>query len=593
MKSKVVILNIDNNNNNYEITSSNGLIGFTRGQQSMVDNTAPYYGVTASYGSVKFYDNENTIERYANLGYLKNNKKVQLYLGDDIVGTYETAKFSKEGQIVTLELQDLLIRSQNIDIGFHYDYNQSINNYIISKATENGYTFASGCTSQFVDSGNEVLFENKLWTQLDKIAKLSQICVFTNENGEIDVNTNPNRKTLKIRNFDYYTTPKLNPFNNNYVENVSIDRYIEKEEKETNEDDEEIARLTNFKNVSFEGVNKTKGYKFDLFYGESDLYYGQDYMYMSDIENQNGIKAKIPALSYKELDYVITPASGGVVNYKIKTNLMYLRVRLPISDDGSIFAKPYSDFLSEVKAKFTCRYFTDFGYAGISQYTLTFDEQRLGKWVLEDERAMNEYFYDLMDFYDEIGVTYQVEMQKSSYWISDGGKALEILLLIPTNTYLDIQSTNQVIYSAKREIVYEKIEVTVNGVHTFKYDILETKLFDDISEDLELGSNELIDEDKAITNLQNTYQEWKDGKKTLNFTCYKGNYYDTNGNLVYNSSSGDTIKVGDTIIPYINVGGIEKPIGNVDDDTPIEYVVTSSEIEYNGNTKLHLSVVEK
>lgn len=587
MKAKIVILNI-NENVDYEITSDNGLISFTRGIQSTTDNTKLYYGTVAGYGNIKFYDNNNDIERYANLGYLKDRKKVQLYLGNEIVGTYETSKFSKEGQIVTLELQDVLLRSKNIQIPFILKENYKnqgfsnigylIENLLISNGYEVSSNFTTIITSKLKNlEESDFILESSLWDLLDKLCKAFQICVFTNEKGEIDTNVNPNIKTLKIANKDYYTTPKLNPFNNNSVDNVSISRYW----KVDNED------LFNSESV-WNGINVEKGIKFDLFYRNSQSYYRQDFLYADKTENEDYVKANEVAYKTREYNGTI----GGYLT-TTKSNLMYLSFRIPVNRDYEQGNFTDNNGFLNSKLSLSCKARTFMNIAGsssdgvIGKYTIDLEESSVGVGVLEDAKMFETLFDELigLDYYNQN----ENPISFTSYWYIQSGEYIELYLLVPINFYTEGNYN----YAYTKEFIYEEFTLAINGVKTYKIETSTTKLFTDKDVNLELYGNELVTINNAEKIISNVYANWKDGKKTLNFTCYKGNYYDTNGNLVYNSSSGDTIKVGDTILPYKNVGGIEKPIGNVDDDIPVEYVVTTSEISYNGNIKVNISAQEK
>lgn len=592
MKAKLIIENITESIN-FTITSDNGLLSFNRGQQSKTNNVRPNYCVTAGYGNARFYDNDNNIERYANLGYLKDNKKVKLYLNDDLIGVYETSSFSKDGKIVTLEFQDILLRAKNIQIPFTLkedyisDGYTNIGYYVRALLVSNGFEVSSN----FITTINSILNDLEegdfilgcsLWELLDKLCKSFKICVFTNDKGKVDIDYQLSPKTLKIRNFDYYSQPKLNPFNNNQVNNVSIDRYW----KTNNEE------LFNSKNI-WNGINKNYGIKFYLFYAPTISYYGQSFLYANEVENESYIKAN--EVAYKTYEW-----NGGseTYPYRMKTNLMYLSFKIPINKDyGQNNFSGYKEF-SNSRISLTCQakeFINNNGNTAnniTANYEINLQESSTGLVVLEDYRMFEELFDEL------IGLDFTMQNENpinfTSYWYVRGGEYIELYLLVPNNLY---QYYKYVISNGtayyEREIVYENFTLTINGVKTYKLESSSTQLFTNKDVDLKLNGNELVTINNAQKIIEKVYDEWQDGKKTLNLTCYKGNYYDINGNLVYNESSGETIKVGDIVIPYINSNGIERPIGNIDDTTPVQYEVTSSEIQYGGNIKLNLELLEK
>lgn len=110
--------------------------------------------------------------------------------------------------------------------------------------------------------------------------------------------------------------------------------------------------------------------------------------------------------------------------------------------------------------------------------------------------------------------------------------------------------------------------------------------------DYTLESNELVSNENANKILEKVYNQYRNGKRVVTLVVFKDNYYDTNGNLVYNKDSGDTIKVGDYV--YINEikNGREVSLGTLGIGEPIKFLVTSSEISYTGGIKINLQLNE-
>ncbi len=96
---------------------------------------------------------------------------------------------------------------------------------------------------------------------------------------------------------------------------------------------------------------------------------------------------------------------------------------------------------------------------------------------------------------------------------------------------------------------------------------------------------------EAISNSLIT--NYVDGKKTAFLTCKYGEYRDTSNNIVYNGSDGKCISIGDYVIPYKRKNGVDVPLAKYINGNPMVFIVTSSEIVYNGYININIELLER
>lgn len=94
--------------------------------------------------------------------------------------------------------------------------------------------------------------------------------------------------------------------------------------------------------------------------------------------------------------------------------------------------------------------------------------------------------------------------------------------------------------------------------------------------------------EKMSNDLINKYSK---GKRVATLTCVYGNYYNTFGGLEINSNYGETLKVGDEVIPYKRKNGIEVPLLTKNNEA-VKFKITSCEIVYEGQIKYNLELLE-
>ena len=111
--------------------------------------------------------------------------------------------------------------------------------------------------------------------------------------------------------------------------------------------------------------------------------------------------------------------------------------------------------------------------------------------------------------------------------------------------------------------------------------------------DYKFESNTLFRDFSARSFLENIAFKFERGRKSLELKIFIADYYDEKGNLVYSLEKGEVIKVGDIVIPYEIKNGQVVPIDKTDTNAePVEYLVTSSEVYYNGGSYVILELLE-
>lgn len=82
------------------------IINIDRGSQLTTDNELPNYELVYQYGSCEFIDEDNVVLNLKASGVLKKPKKVEIYLDDNIIGTYkvDTWKYNTQNSVVSITL---------------------------------------------------------------------------------------------------------------------------------------------------------------------------------------------------------------------------------------------------------------------------------------------------------------------------------------------------------------------------------------------------------------------------------------------------------------------------------------------------------
>lgn len=109
-----------------------------------------------------------------------------------------------------------------------------------------------------------------------------------------------------------------------------------------------------------------------------------------------------------------------------------------------------------------------------------------------------------------------------------------------------------------------------------------------------LEDNELVSYNVALDCVNNINKKFKSGRDSIEMTIFIDRYfYDENDNLVYSKESGQLIKVNDIVRPYILKNSRRVPLGLKEDGTPKDYIITSSEFNFDGEKILNISLIEK
>ena len=82
------------------------IININRGSQLSTDNEKPNYELVYQYGSCEFIDEDNVVLNLKASGVLKKPKKIEIYLDDNIIGTYkiDTWRYNTQNSVVSITL---------------------------------------------------------------------------------------------------------------------------------------------------------------------------------------------------------------------------------------------------------------------------------------------------------------------------------------------------------------------------------------------------------------------------------------------------------------------------------------------------------
>ena len=115
-KTKIQVLKMNKPNAPLVVTNVNTgitidysddyIINIERGSQLTTDNELPNYELVYQYGSCEFIDEDNVVLNLKASGVLKKPKKVEIYLDDNIIGTYkvDTWKYNTQNSVVSITL---------------------------------------------------------------------------------------------------------------------------------------------------------------------------------------------------------------------------------------------------------------------------------------------------------------------------------------------------------------------------------------------------------------------------------------------------------------------------------------------------------
>ena len=132
------------------------------------------------------------------------------------------------------------------------------------------------------------------------------------------------------------------------------------------------------------------------------------------------------------------------------------------------------------------------------------------------------------------------------------------------------------------------INLNISNYNLFTIKYVSIK-YDNINSDYTLESNEFVTEQIGQQILEQVYNKYKNGRKSVTLSVYADNYYDENGNIVYDKTKGEIIRNGDIIKLYEYKNNGYKVVGGEN----VRYKVTSSEFEYKGQPIIHLELLEE
>lgn len=170
----------------------NGLLSFTRGSQSMQDNTTPNYGALAQYGSIKLADYTGEINEIEELNMLTSGIKIRLYMDNELVGDYLFDTFDKENKTTyNIQLTDEIANWNNILINGEslqenitaYDFYLLLKNYYeadYEDLSPEMIDYLKSIIIKYFYLENGTLFE-----QWNKFCDITQMLVYKKQNGKI------------------------------------------------------------------------------------------------------------------------------------------------------------------------------------------------------------------------------------------------------------------------------------------------------------------------------------------------------------------------------------------------------------------------
>lgn len=191
----------------YHIDKSN-LLSLDVSIFDRADITLPSFGIISNKGTIEFIDNNPTfsVSRYANLGLLKENANVNVYLVNSRTGkqkkqaTMFTASwgYNNDSKTVSVSLKDKLQDWQSIDVSMDaVDVSQNITStayslYLELKAkTPNGSLFLidTNTENHFKSIQDKVVYfeGGSLWSVWSRFCLATQTHIYSDEEGKIRI----------------------------------------------------------------------------------------------------------------------------------------------------------------------------------------------------------------------------------------------------------------------------------------------------------------------------------------------------------------------------------------------------------------------
>lgn len=565
------------------INSKKGLLSLIRGSQSIDDNTQPIYSLIGGYGNAEFYDNDNTIEYLVVTQYINDNVNANVYYNDILIGKYLATNFNKNGLKIKLDLVDFIEKLQDKECGKILFANQDYTLYdvftkINVEIEKIGLHFY--LQQEIIDkmksisiTRNTFLRSGTLWEQLEKISNVMQLNISTNENGYLcfkDYSSNLSNPIV-IKPSNIIGKPTYSLIKNNIYKNPQIDY-----------------------NLGFNYKDEPLEFTINLFTNDENV--GGDYVpfYRPKNKDNNGdFTGGTPEVYNEGYYYNINSKENDVEILYVKENkLETLFFTSSLVHNNVYFKKKISD----INKYYDLPYFNQkIVYVDYKNYIRKYLVDFL-KWDKENEiETQNDISFTLslnneLDDYNY--VINNINNLTNTFKLVEENGDLYFYVVMPTMTYFYDYTGTVGIYKfvnrMSENIRFKFANGTYyssSGTNTMKYD--NTK-----ESDYTLSSNELINENIAKELLQNVYSKYHNGLRSVNLSCFIDNYYDTEGNLVYNKNGNDIFKVGDIVIPYELKANKEYAVGTLGYSSPIKFKITSCELEYKGSNKMHLEMIE-
>lgn len=308
----------------------------------------------------------------------------------------------------------------------------------------------------------------------------------------------------------------------------------------------------------------TKKYIKDI-YNKRDYYQYDDYIKQENVNyetyvenNRTKVRAYVKhAIEAENIEYLI----DNIYNLDVE---LTLNMATFYNFTGNEIR--YSTSYSKRKMKVNIAIYEDeYDYSKNKDFS-TNDEANLLIYLSQNNRLLNIVF--IFNCYEQI--VRQDLYYNSGYYI--------------LNFEVKINDVKELITNDSKEIKY--------GNEPY-YQLTSNELFNDklTSKKYDINSQKFVEYDyfeKMSNDLINKYSK---GKITANLTCVYGNYYNTYGGLEINGNYGETLKVGDEVIPYKRKNGIEVPLLTKNNEA-VKFKITSCEIVYEGQIKYNLELLE-
>lgn len=317
--------------------------------------------------------------------------------------------------------------------------------------------------------------------------------------------------------------------------------------------------------------------------------------------NENELSTIIANKFFNKYYYLYNDISWNVYDY-IQSSI---RDNIPIGDNQKVSYYSYVILKSEIKPN----NLEGFGMNNsFIEGNATFNLEQFfvnENWTLTNKKI--EFFYKDFDP-DNISLFVPINNHESFWYMDHGGTyhsaftfrknsngSIDLFCVIQCafSRIEYIGSTNQINTSAS-DINYDSIihdlDISIKmNLDVIKFELKELKKFDNIKVDYTVNNNEIFSLPIANNLLNNIYNKYNNGRRKIDVSLYLDNYYDENSILIYNKDLGQTIQVGDEITLYDYRNGKFAIVGGED----IKHIVSSKEIEYQGQPIIHLTLIEK